>query len=380
MFMAARFRSTLVALVAMVAVLFLATPVVHAADRTPEDAAPGTVVGVSPLPRDSWLDGTERAHLLTYRTTGPTGEPALSTGAVFVPPGTPPPGGWPVISWAHGTVGIADHCAPTRTGLIGGSYVTHWFSQGYALVATDYVGLGTPGIHPYLDGASEAHAVIDMVRAARAVEPGLSSRWAVIGQSQGGHAALRTAAIATEYAPELDFRGAVATGAPSNIENLAFLGGPDFPELPLEGSTVFIAYMLAGLRASRPHVDIDSYLSTQGRQALQIAEQYCYADAAERLAGVTIGDLLSKSLNDPVFREAARSALHVPNSGYDRPLFIGHGLADVMVPVPFTFALVSQLRANGEHFDFRTYPTGHLQTMPASLGDTTPFVARILTR
>lgn len=369
------FRSTLVALVTMTAVSFLATPVVHA-----DDAAAGTVVDVAPLPRDSWLAGTERAHLLTYRTTGPTGAPALSTGAVFVPPGTPPDGGWPVISWAHGTVGIADECAPTETGLIGGAYVTHWFSQGYALVATDYVGLGTPGIHPYLDGASEAHAVIDMVRAARAVEPELSTRWAVIGQSQGGHAALRTAAIATEYAPELDYRGAVATGAPSNIENLAFLGGPDFPALPLEGTTVFIAYMLAGLRASRPDVDIDSYLSPQGREALQIAEQYCYADAASRLTGVTIGDLLSRSLNDPVFLAAARSTLHVRTFGYDRPLFIGHGLADVMVPVPFTFALVSQLRANDERFQFHTYPTGHLQTMPASLPDTTPFVARILTR
>lgn len=100
--------------------------------------------------------------------------------------------------------------------------------------------------------------------------------------------------------------------APSNIENLAFLGGPDFPELSLEGSTVLIAYMLAWLGVSRPHVAIDSYLSAQGREALQIPEQYCYADGASHLAGVTIGDLLSKSFNDPVFLEAAGSALHVP--------------------------------------------------------------------
>ncbi|MFD4368771.1 lipase family protein [Rhodococcus sp. NPDC058521] len=336
--------------------------------------SPGTVVEIGALPTQSWLDGAERAHLVTYRTIGPNG-PALSTGAVFVPPGRAPEGGWPVVSWAHGTVGIADECAPTRTGLIGGAYVTHWFSQGYALVATDYVGLGTPGLHPYLDGPSEAHAVVDMVRAARAVEPELSSRWVTIGQSQGGHAALATASIATEYAPELDFRGAVATGPPSNIENLAVLGGPDFPEIPLEGSTVFIAYALAGLRAARPDVDIDSFLSPNGRAALEIAERYCYADAAEHLHGTTIGDLLSRSLDDPVFLDAARSALRVPTAGYDRPLFIGQGLADTMVPAPLTFTLAAQLTANGERFEFHTYPTGHLPTMPASLPDTTPFVA-----
>ena len=60
------------------------------------------------------------------------------------------------------------------TGTVGSPYLTNWLSQGYAIVATDYVGLGTPGIHAYLDGPSAAHSVIDMVRAARAVEPSLS--------------------------------------------------------------------------------------------------------------------------------------------------------------------------------------------------------------
>ncbi len=73
---------------------------------------------------------------------------------VFVPQGTPPEGGWPVLSWAHGTVGLGDACAPSRNprSQRDANYLGHWLSQGYAVVATDYIGLGTPGVHPYLQG------------------------------------------------------------------------------------------------------------------------------------------------------------------------------------------------------------------------------------
>src|SRR5262245_23791025 len=35
------------------------------------------------------------------------------TGVIVVPNGTPPAGGFPVVSWAHGTNGMADVCAPS---------------------------------------------------------------------------------------------------------------------------------------------------------------------------------------------------------------------------------------------------------------------------
>jgi hypothetical protein len=336
--------------------------------------APGDVVASSSVPQQMWPPGAATGSFLTYWTTGPLDRPALSTGAIFLPPGGPPPGGWPVVSWAHGTVGLADACAPTATGNFGGQYVEHWLREGYAVVATDYVGLGTPGVHPYLDGPTEAHSMIDMVRAARSVTPSLSSRWLALGQSQGGHAALVAASMATRYAPELDFRGTVATGAPSNLEQLAPLVGPNFPPLPLTGSTVFVAYALAGLRASRPDLDVDSYLSPLGVSALDRLEELCYQDAAPQLQGVTIGQLMSRNLDDPAILDAIRGTLGVPVRGYDRPLFIGQGLLDDIVPAAFSWKLTADLAANGQSFVYRTYPTGHLQTMPASLPDTTPFV------
>ena len=199
------------ALAAALALSLLGAPTPAPAQTAVGD--PGAVVAETPVAPDARPAGVAEATYVTYWTTGPMNEPALSTGAVLLPPGDAPPGGWPVVSWAHGTVGIADACAPTVTGKLAGPYVQAWLDQGYAIVATDYVGLGTPGVHPYLDGPTEAHSVIDMVRAARAVTPSLSNRWVAIGQSQGGHAALVAASMATTYAPDLDFRGTVATGS-----------------------------------------------------------------------------------------------------------------------------------------------------------------------
>lgn len=349
--------------------------------QTPDVAStPGAVTAVEMLPASSWIPGAVTGTKVTYTTTGPLGRSATSTGAVFLPPGEPPPGGWPVVSWAHGTVGIADRCSPTVTGKIGGPYLAHWLSQGYAVVATDYVGLGTPGLHPYLDGPTEANSVIDMVRAARAVEPALSPRWIVLGQSQGGQAALFTAARATGRAPELDFRGTVATGAPSNLENLTTLVTPGFPRLPLEGSTVFVSYILAGLRAARPDIDVDRFLTPVGRDVLAAAETECYETMAPKLAGVSIGSLVSRPLDDPALLAAVRDMLEVPTTGYDRPVFLGQGLTDDIVPAPLVLKLAAELAANRQPVTFRTYPTGHLETMRASLPETTAFVRDLFTR
>ena len=66
------------------------------------------------------------------------------------------------MSWAS-TSGIADSCAPSREPK--GPYTFYaapqfgaWLKAGDAIANTDYEGLGTPGVHPYLVGRSEAAA------------------------------------------------------------------------------------------------------------------------------------------------------------------------------------------------------------------------------
>ncbi|WP_068155924.1 alpha/beta hydrolase family protein [Rhodococcus phenolicus] len=372
-----------VGLVALLGAVALCGPTAPAAGAMPPPAGagpvPGSVIEVQPLAEGLSLPGAAVAERIEYRTQWRSGAPAVGTGVLFLPPGPAPAGGRPVVAWAHGTYGIGDDCAPSTRprGPRDTAYLDHWLAQGYAVVAADYPGLGTEGVHTYLDGPSAANSVVDIVRAARAVEPGLSDRWMVIGQSQGGHAALHTAHLATARAPDLDFRGMVATGAPSNLELLFPLGFPGFPDLGLEGLTVYSGYLFAGLRAARPDIDVNSYLSPLGVEVIDAAETLCYDAFDERYADVSVGQLLSRPLWDERFRSAFADYIGVPTRGYDRPLFIGQGLRDTMVPAPLSVKLAADLTAGGADLRYRTYPGDHDDTMFASLPDTTPFVAQL---
>ena len=108
------------------------------------------------------------------------------------------------MAWAHPTTGVVQDCAPSlqpswRKTIPGLDLMV---KAGWVVVATDYPGLGTPGVHPYLVGASEARAVVDSVRAARNVkEAAAGRRFAVWGHSQGGHAAVFTGQLAARARP-----------------------------------------------------------------------------------------------------------------------------------------------------------------------------------
>jgi pimeloyl-ACP methyl ester carboxylesterase len=114
-------------------------------------------------------------------------------------------------------LGLED-CAPSLMPDLAGTIwgLAGMMAQGYVVVATDYPGLGVPGmIHPYLIGASEGRAVLDSVRAARDLpDAGASNRLAVWGHSQGGQASLYTGELAASYAPDLKLVG-VAAAAPA---------------------------------------------------------------------------------------------------------------------------------------------------------------------
>ena len=128
---------------------------VPAAAATSSLARPdGTVLSVAPLDPSLWVPGTGRGYRLTYVSRNGSGAKAATSGEVLLPAGTAPAGGWPVISWAHGTSGLADACAPSRVGPAEKardfSYLATWMRQGYAFVGTDYAGLGTAGLPAYL--------------------------------------------------------------------------------------------------------------------------------------------------------------------------------------------------------------------------------------
>ena len=137
---------------------------------------PGTVIRVWPL--ESGGPGNSDAFRFLYRSTDPKGKPIPVSGAIFIPSGPAPAGGRHIIAWAHPTSGVAPDCAPSlypdRAGLIWN--LREMLSEGYIVVATDYPGLGTDGVHPDLIGESAGRAVLDSVRAARRRRPVASDR------------------------------------------------------------------------------------------------------------------------------------------------------------------------------------------------------------
>ncbi|HEX3277049.1 MAG TPA: lipase family protein [Thermoleophilaceae bacterium] len=349
-------------------------------------APPGKVVSAKPLRHRLWIPGTtSRAFKLTYVTTNARGKRALSSGMVFVPKGKAPRGGWPVISWAHGTSGLGDKCAPSRVGPAlphrDRPYLANWMREGYAIVASDYVGLGTPGLPAYLNGRSEAHNIVDIVKAGRSYLGNLSRRWVVIGQSQGAGASIYTARYATQFGGRgLDYLGAVGTGTPAGIEAVINAEGPGFLELSA-ATNAYFSYIYAGLRASHPELGLNGILTPLGRTWLKRAETECVNGFEKDIEGVQVSDFFTRSVSSlPHFVKTVTSYMAMPEKGFDKPFFMGHGTKDTDVPYALTFEYVKKLKANHQPLTFKKYNSDHSGTLLLSQKDTHPFVRKLFRR
>ncbi len=337
----------------------------------------GWPVWITPLPQEHWLPGTASASRLLYTSTGHDGLPTVVSGAVFLPEGKTPKGGWPVASWAHGTVGVADVCAPSTNGRSQRDidYLAAWLGAGYAIVATDYEGLGTPGPHQYLNGESEAYGTIDIVRAARRIDKRLSKRWMAVGQSQGAQAAMFTASIATDYAPELDYLGAIATGMPSQWPTTAAAAGVFVPEAPANALVIDI---VAGRLAEHPgQLDPAGLFTPKGAELYERALTVdCFSDRAASTAGLIGADLYAIDAAEEELLLQLLDPEDIPIAAYDRPVYIAQGTADRVV-YPLASATTAELlTAAGADVTFRFYPgADHNGTLQAALPDLLAFAA-----
>jgi pimeloyl-ACP methyl ester carboxylesterase len=227
----------------------------------PAQAAPGqrgALLSSRPLANAAALPSASANRFVTYVSEGAGGKRITVSGTVAVPKGTPPPGGWPVLSWAHGTTGTADRCAPSADTADGPAhdylaiterYLDRWVANGFAVVQTDYEGLGTPGGHPYMNGASEANTVTDIVRAARRADRRIGRDWYVAGHSQGGQATLYTAA-ARQTPRDIRLKGAVAIAPGSSMSQTAQYVKAQYPGAEI--ALPFLFVLLNGANAADP--------------------------------------------------------------------------------------------------------------------------------
>lgn len=359
-------------------------------------AKPGMLMNTVRLDPNVGLSAAGQQFRFSYSTTNQHGTVAPSTGAMFFPKGKPPAGGWPVLAWAHGTVGLADQCTPSMNprSARDTDYLNHWLNQGYAIVASDYAGMSTNGLMSYLNGKSTAANVVDSVIAAQGLpvvkqrKQKLSRNWAVIGQSQGGGAALHVALRATSRSKEanLNFVGTVATGAPAYVEEIVLAGSPTFPPVPLPaGLNTYAMYILAAFREANPNIDVDSALTPEGKQMVKAAEGSCYHELSSALKGTNVARAFSKPLREvPGLEPALRAFMQTPATGYDKPVFLGHGLMDKDVPTPIGIMLnsdmwihqfIGDMRSRNKRVEVHWYPTDHGGTVPVSQQHSTPFLA-----
>lgn len=348
--------------------------------------AAGALIESVPLAPALSVSGAADAFRILYATVDQHDRPAVSTAAVFVPRGAAPAEGWPVIAWAHGTVGLGDDCTPSALPRSprDDRYLSHWLEQGYLVVGTDYAGLGTPGLMSYLNGVAEAHSVIDSVRAVHQMDLPLSPKWAIVGQSQGGGAAVNSAWWADRLTAGtgLDYRGVVATGTPANIERVVIQAGPDMASPPASPAAVsYASYILAALREAHPELGVDEVLTPRGRELVDLAQTVCKPALDQQAAGTRINDMFGSPIDTlPGIVGALDEFMGTPTDGYDRPIFLGQGLLDTDVPPVSTQTLYRQLVDNHQDVELHIYPDqDHSGTVTASMPDSTRFLHRIMT-
>ncbi|MGW6625907.1 alpha/beta fold hydrolase [Nocardia sp. NPDC055002] len=348
--------------------------------------APGSLISVQAEPA-GW-HGLSRGSSVEYWMTDSAGVQRPASGAMFLPEGDAPVGGWPILAYDHGTSGSGPNCggqadpesAPFQQQRGGEDRLLKRFvDQGFAVVAPDYLGLGRfdTGPHPYLEVRSEATATIDLVRAARAANHDLSRTWSVLGVSQGGHAALSAAHVQAEYAPELDFRGVAAIDPASDVEKILPFVSPTTPMVPglSSATTSFIVSILAGLRATDPALDIDSYLTPRGKEIVDAAGSQCLDEILASTKGVTSADLLARPLAP--LRDPLAAYMMLPTSGYDAPILLSMNVADMVVPSPLHAALVAQFAANGVDQQVVLGNGQHGSVSPEQLATIDGFLARV---
>lgn len=324
------------------AIALLAAPGTVSAQRA------GTLIAAQPV---SDAPAGMRAWRVRYWTTSDRNQPIQVTGMVIAP--SSPAGGAPrqVIAWTHGTSGVAQRCAPSMSNT-NFTYIPSLgdvIGRGYAVVAPDYPGLGSDMVHPYLVGVSTARSVLDAVRAARGIpSANAGSRFAVWGESQGGHAALWTGQLARRYAPDLDLVGVAAIVPPTDLVR-------NFEE----GSDKRVRAMLTAFTATSWSRYFGAPMSTFGTRSTQnvmkrLADNNCIELHAKPKLGTILGiavvqratrnlDLGKQQPWGRLMRENSPSPDAVPG-----PLMIVEGTADVVVAPAVTLDFARRACARGK--------------------------------
>jgi hypothetical protein len=323
-------------------------PIPYFYDAPPREL-PGRPGSLIRFERYAFAPDGATAYKILYRSTGLRGEPIAVSGVVVIPPTAVPPGGRKIVAWAHPTTGVVRACAPSIYAKVFNNIpgLRDILRRGYVVTATDYPGLGTVGPHPYLIGVSEARAVLDSVRAARAL-PGTEAgnEFVAWGHSQGGHAVLWTGEIARRYAPDLRLVGLAAAAPASELARLFDSDRREFAGKVLTAMTIWSWSHLYGYPTER----LISPLTVLSYR--EIAND-CLERQGNLLDILFAEKPLQKTflLENPTRIDPWRSQILRNTPGrepFNIPVFIAQGLADQIVHPPVTENYVQRICARGD--------------------------------
>ena len=340
---------------------------------------PGTVIRSQAFSGGSALPSAARNVRVLYEVSAPDGSMVAVSGTVATPRGLPPPGGWPLISWAHGTTGNGPQCAPSRTDgpNVEQRMLDAFVSRGYAVAQTDYRGNGTPGVHPYMVAPSLARDVADMVVASRSIEPHIGVDWIAMGHSEGGAMALAAAALGQHLLPAERLVGVVSYAPfafPQDVQT-----GEQFASDPNYGFMV-LALMIEGFATIDPRIVPSRMFEAQAARLLPQLETRCFSELAHdaewnaivpRAAARFSADSDFAALHeDLVANDAANLRISVPT-------LLVQGGNDNQISAASTMEVQRLYRGRGTSVSTLSYPgADHGSVLLQSIDDVAPWVAQ----
>ncbi|WP_262124059.1 lipase family protein [Acinetobacter baumannii] len=348
---------------------------------TPTNNIQNPVVKVEAYTSTNLGSVAAESSILTYKMLGQSGQEVQATSLVFAPNTPQPVGGWPIVVWAHGTTGVADACAPSKAALADSTkdLISKLLAAGYVVVAPDYEGLGTPGIHPFLNVKSEAFSITDAVVAARNYlsQRNLltSKKWVTVGHSQGGHAALGAAQYASRA--QLDYKGTVAVAPASNLGSILVDGEAQVANAPIDIKIgtyaqldTYTALVTAGIRNTQPSFDYGQVFTSQISSIAAQAENLCsgplygaFYEGMSNYAKDHNGTLDGFTRTQPNFMAVPLVKTFLDKDSQPlqvkvtTPIIIYQGIADPTVPKLATDLLIANATAVGTKIN--NYVTGN---------------------
>ena len=307
---------------------------------------PGELIRSEPFDEYDLPPGVSAVRIL-YHSRSATGADVAASGVVLIPDETPPPAGWPVIAWAHGSTGVARTCAPSlMRNLHSGPFLSMYVNLGYAVVAADYTGLGTSFRNASSDIPSNATDVIYSVPASRAAVPQLSAKWIALGENEGALAVLGTAELESDIRDSNYLGGiAISVGAEAKdvYERVAHGSAPD--------GLAFLAY---GIKTVYPQFQVKDMLTEKAQPVYEEIEQACAGNGSR--PAVSAAEMLKAKWEENEFVKQYFDRNTLGRRPAYGPLLVLSGEADSAVRPTLTANIVARLCKQGDRIQFENYP------------------------